>query len=89
MVTKLYMVYYIMNKLVYTVITMAILVTTVIYLVSTKPTPTGESVKVKVTTAPEKQLVKPDDLIEEVILGSDDQPVIGDQNGHGPAMTII
>jgi hypothetical protein len=44
---------------------------------------------VKVKVAPEKQLVKPDDIVEETIVGSEEQPVIGDQNGRGPVMTVI
>lgn len=47
-----------------------------------------EQVDVKTSNA--KQIVKPDDIIEEVINGTDDQPVINQESmANGPGMTNI
>jgi len=93
MPTKLYIGYIIMKKsnLTYTLFAIAIITVAVVYFVSSKkPVTTGEqTMNVKVKIAPEKQLVKPDDIVEETIVGSEEQPVIGDQNGRGPVMTVI
>jgi len=47
-----------------------------------------EQVGVKTSNA--KQVVKPDDIIEEVINGTDDQPVVNQESmANGPGMTNI
>jgi hypothetical protein len=47
-----------------------------------------EQVDVKTSNA--KQVVKPDDIIEEVINGVDDQPVVNQESmANGPGMTNI
>jgi hypothetical protein len=90
---KLYVVYNIMKKgnITYTLLALTALTVVVIYFVSIpKPVSTGDDgIKVQVKVAQQKQLVKPDDIVEETIVGSDEQSVIGDQNGRGPMMTII
>ena len=78
------------KKLYYTVITMALItMATVIFVSYGKKAEKAEQKQVKIKIAPEKQLVKPDDIVEETIVGSEEQPVIGDQNGRGPVMTVI
>jgi hypothetical protein len=39
----------------------------------------AEQKQVKIKVAPEKQLVKPDDVIEEAIIGDDSQDVVGNE----------
>jgi len=75
----------------YTAIVLAILTAIVIYMTSSKPvTVTIKPEETKVTAAPEKQIVKPDDIVEEVIIGGSDDEVIGDQSDdYGPGMTEI
>jgi hypothetical protein len=47
---------------------------------SSKPvTVTIKPEETKVTAAPEKQIVKPDDVIEELIIGGKNQEVVGVQ----------
>ena len=78
--------------LVYTVTVLSVLTALVVYLVSRKQTQMTDSNQqdVKVTIAPEKQVVKPDDVIEEVIIGNDSDVVIGDESfGYRPNMTDI
>ena len=78
------------KKLYYTVIAMALItMATVIFVSYGKKAEKAEQKQVKIKIAPEKQLVKPDDIVEETIVGSEEQPVIGDQNGRGPVMTVI
>ena len=78
------------KKLYYTVIAMALItMATVIFVSYGKKAEKAEQKQVKIKVAPEKQLVKPDDIVEETIVGSEEQPVIGDQNGRGPVMTVI
>jgi hypothetical protein len=49
-----------------------------------------EPVQTVVTTAPEKQIVKPDDVIEEVIIGGSNDDVIGNMSDeYVPGMTHI
>jgi len=63
----------------YTIAILSILVAITVFLVSRKQT-TGEmanSQNVKVRVATEKQIVKPDDIIEEAIIGDADQDVVG------------
>ena len=67
------------GNIVYTVMVLSALVAITIFLMSRKQT-TGEMVNSQDTTvkvAPEKQLVKPDDIIEEAIIGDTEQPVVG------------
>jgi hypothetical protein len=75
----------------YTAVVLAILTGIVIYMTSNKPvTVTIKPDETKVTTAPEKQIVKPDDIVEEVIVGGSNDEVIGDQSDdYGPGMTDI
>lgn len=75
----------------YTALVLAILTAIVIYMTSSKPvTVTIKPDETKITTAPEKQIVKPDDIVEEVIVGGSDDEVIGDQSDdYGPGMTDI
>jgi hypothetical protein len=64
----------------YTAIVLAILTAIVIYMTSSKPvTVTIKPEETKVTAAPEKQIVKPDDIIEESIIGDSNQEVVGVQ----------
>lgn len=75
----------------YTAVVLAILTGIVIYMTSNKPvTVTIKPDETKVATAPEKQIVKPDDIVEEVIVGGSNDEVIGDQSDdYGPGMTDI
>lgn len=64
----------------YTAIVLTILTAIVIYMTSSKPvTVTIKPEETKVTAAPEKQIVKPDDIIEESIIGDSNQEVVGVQ----------
>jgi preprotein translocase subunit YajC len=63
----------------YTIMVLSVLVAITVFLMSRKQT-TGEmanSQDIIVKISPEKQLVKPDDIIEEAIIGDVDQPVVG------------
>lgn len=63
----------------YTIMVLSVLVAITVFLMSRKQT-TGEmtnSQDITVKVSPEKQLVKPDDIIEEAIIGDVDQPVVG------------
>ena len=67
------------GNIVYTVMVLSALVAITIFLMSRKQT-TGEVAStqdVDAKVAPEKQLVKPDDIIEEAIIGDTEQPVVG------------
>ena len=68
------------KKLYYTVIAMALITAAAVIFVSYgKKAEKVEQKQVKVKVAPEKQLVKPDDLIEEAIIGDDSQDVVGNE----------
>lgn len=67
------------GNIVYTVLVLSALVAITVFLVSRKKVvseiKTTQDTKFKV--APEKQIVKPDDIIEELIIGDTDEPVVG------------
>lgn len=65
------------KKLYYTVIAMALITVAAVIFVSRGKKAEQKQVKIKV--APEKQLVKPDDVIEEAIIGDDSQDVVGNE----------
>ncbi len=66
------------RKLYYTVIVMAVITAVAVIFVSrSKKSEETEQTQVKIKIAPEKQLVKPDDVIEEAIIGGDSQEVVG------------
>ena len=68
------------KKLYYTVIAMALITAAAVIFVSYgKKAKEAEQTQVKIKVAPEKQLVKPDDLIEEAIIGDDSQDVVGNE----------
>lgn len=67
------------GKIFYTVLVLSALVAITVFIRSTKNTTgkpkSAQGTKIKI--APEKQMVKPDDIIEEAIIGDDDQPIVG------------
>lgn len=65
------------KKLYYTVIAMALITVAAVIFVSRGKK--AEQKQVKIEVAPEKQLVKPDDVIEEAIIGDDSQDVVGNE----------
>lgn len=66
------------KKLYYTVITMALITVAAIVFVTYGKKNTEEPKQtVEVKTSPEKQVVKPDDIIEDSIIGDESQEVIG------------
>lgn len=68
------------KKLYYTVIAMALItVAGVIFVSYGKKAEEAEQKQVETKIAPEKQLVKPDDIIEEAIIGDDSQEVVGNE----------
>ena len=68
------------KKLYYTVIAMALITAAAVIFVSRgKKAEEAEQKQVKIKVAPEKQLVKPDDVIEEAIIGNDSQDVVGNE----------
>jgi|TARA_B100000085_G_scaffold166219_1_gene151202 hypothetical protein len=68
------------KKLYYTVIAMALITMAAVIFVSYgKKAEESEQKQVKIKVAPEKQLVKPDDVIEEAIIGDDSQDVVGNE----------
>ena len=68
------------KKLYYTVIAMALITAAAVIFVSYgKKAEESEQKQVKIKVAPEKQLVKPDDVIEEAIIGDDSQDVVGNE----------
>ena len=68
------------KKLYYTVIAMALITAAAVIFVSNgKLSKEKEETSVKTVIAPEKQLVKPDDVIEEAIIGNSAQEVIGNE----------
>lgn len=76
----------------YTLIAITVITVVVVYIASrAKPATTGDSsTTVKVNDAQHKQVVKPDDIIEEAITGVvEEELVVGDQNGYGPVMSSI
>lgn len=76
----------------YTLIALTVITLIVVYIASrSKPVTTGDSATtVKVNVAQHKQVVKPDDIIEEAITGvTEEELVVGDQTGYGPVMTLI
>lgn len=79
------------TNLTYTLIALAVITAVVVYLMSrSKPVTTGDSsTTVAVNVAQQKQIVKPDDIIEEAMIGPLEEEVIGDQNGYGPVMSLI
>jgi len=77
---------------IYTVAILAVLSIAVVYMISRKDkiTISTKPIETVVTTAPEKQIVKPDDVIEEVIIGGSNDDVIGEMSDdYGPGMTNI
>ena len=69
------------KKLYYTVIAMALITAAAVIFVSNgKISKEKEETPVKIEIAPEKQLVKPDDVIEEAIIGNSAQEVVGIEN---------
>ena len=68
------------KKLYYTVIAMALItIAAVIFVSYGKKAEESEQKQVKIKVAPEKQLVKPDDVIEEAIIGDVSQDVVGNE----------
>ena len=68
------------KKLYYTVIAMVLITAAAVIFVSNgKISKEKEETPVKIKVAPEKQLVKPDDVIEEAIIGDDSQDVVGNE----------
>jgi len=68
------------KKLYYTVIAMALITMAAVIFVSYgKKAEESEQKQVKIKVAPEKQLVKPDDVIEEAIIGDVSQDVVGNE----------
>ena len=70
------------KKLYYTVIAMAVITTVAVIFITrgkkkSEETELKQSAEVKIST--EKQLVKPDDVIEEAIIGDDSQDVVGNE----------
>ncbi len=66
------------GKIFYTVLILSALVAITVFIRSTKKTDKPKSAQgTKIKIAPEKQMVKPDDIIEEAIIGDDDQPIVG------------
>ena len=63
----------------YTIAILSILVAITVFLMSRKQTTLEKvnSQNTKVRVATEKQMVKPDDIIEEAIIGDTDQDVVG------------
>ena len=69
------------KKLYYTVIAMVLITAAAVIFVSNgKISKEKEEPPVKTETATDKQLVKPDDVIEEAIIGNDAQEVVGIEN---------
>lgn len=69
------------RKLYYTVIAMALITAAAVIFVSNgKLSKEKEETSIKTEIAPEKQLVKPDDVIEEAIIGNSAQEVVGIEN---------
>ena len=68
------------KKLYYTVIAMALITAAAVIFVSrSKKAEEAEQKQVEIKVSPEKQLVKPDDVIEEAIIGDDSQDVVGNE----------
>ncbi len=66
------------KKLYYTVIAMALITMAAVIFVS-RGNKAEEAEQKQVKIAPEKQLVKPDDVIEEAIIGDVSQEVVGNE----------
>jgi hypothetical protein len=75
----------------YTTLVISVLAISIVYLTSSKPHTIVEEPKdVKVIPETEKQIVKSDDIVEEVIIGGNNDDVIGEQSdNYGPGMTEI
>ena len=68
------------KKLYYTVIAMALITAAAVIFVSYgKKVKEVEQKQTKTKNATEKQIVKPDDVIEEAIIGDDSQDVVGNE----------
>jgi len=67
------------GKIFYTVLVLSALIAITVFIRSTKKTTgklkSAQGTKTKIS--PEKQLVRPDDIIEEAIIGDEDQPIVG------------
>ena len=68
------------KKLYYTVIAMALITMAAVIFVSRgNKAEEAEQKQVEIKVSPEKQLVKPDDVIEEAIIGDVSQDVVGNE----------
>jgi hypothetical protein len=66
------------RKLYYTVIAMTLITAAaVLFLTYGKKVPEKPKQTIEVKVSPEKQIVKPDDIIEEFIIGDSSQEVVG------------
>jgi len=73
-----------MNKVLRTALTVGLITGIVVFLVTYKKANTGQRASIdnsdiEVKNSPEKQIVKPDDIIEESIIGDSNQEVVGVQ----------
>lgn len=73
-----------MNKVLRTALTVGLITGIVVFFVTYKKTNTGQQTSIdngdiEVRKSPEKQIVKPDDIIEESIIGDSNQEVVGIQ----------
>lgn len=73
-----------MNKVLRTALTVGLITGIVVFFVTYKKANTGQQTSIdngdiEVRKSPEKQIVKPDDIIEESIIGGNNQEVVGVQ----------
>ena len=73
-----------MNKVLRTALTVGLITGIVVFFITYKKGNTGQKIQIdngdiEVKNSPEKQIVKPDDIIEESIIGDSSQEVVGVQ----------
>ena len=73
-----------MNKVLRTALTVGLITGIVVFFITYKKGNTGQKTQIdngdiEVKNSPEKQIVKPDDIIEESIIGDSSQEVVGFQ----------
>lgn len=73
-----------MNKVLRTALTVGLITGIVVFFITYKKGNTGQKTQInnddiEVKNSPEKQIVKPDDIIEESIIGDSSQEVVGVQ----------
>lgn len=73
-----------MNKVLRTALTVGFITGIVVFFITYKKGNTGQKTQInnddiEVKNSPEKQIVKPDDIIEESIIGDSSQEVVGVQ----------